>query len=180
MGTGLPQEYLPAVGVTRILSSLPPPTLSLSALRDTKLRGEGSFPPAFGECWGPGGGALRHQKHHPRLEGRMQSPLGVVSRIEVKEGRAWLGCLAPGASQESPKLEEEGYLHSMGGRWLRASGPGLLWAPGGGSGKVTLGCLSLRAGGMVLGVQSRKRRAQRCKGIFLHPLPPPSTCSLRR
>ena len=45
---------------------------------------------------------------------------------------------------------------------------------------MALGCLSLRAGGTVLGVQSRKRRAQRCKGIFLHPLPPPSTCSLRK
>ncbi|XP_008691725.2 putative gametogenetin-binding protein 1 isoform X1 [Ursus maritimus] len=47
-----------------------------------QAEGEGSHPPAFGECWGPRGGALRQLKHHPRLEGRVQCPLGVVSRTE--------------------------------------------------------------------------------------------------
>ncbi|XP_034509312.1 putative gametogenetin-binding protein 1 [Ailuropoda melanoleuca] len=47
-----------------------------------QAEGEGSHPPAFGECWGPRGGALRQLKHHPRLEGGVQSPLGVVSRTE--------------------------------------------------------------------------------------------------
>uniref|UniRef100_A0A8C8XB86 Gametogenetin-binding protein 1 n=1 Tax=Panthera leo TaxID=9689 RepID=A0A8C8XB86_PANLE len=47
-----------------------------------QAEGEGSRPPAFGECWGPRGGVLRQLKHHPRLEGRVQPPLGVVSRTE--------------------------------------------------------------------------------------------------
>ncbi|XP_047590156.1 gametogenetin-binding protein 1-like isoform X1 [Lutra lutra] len=47
-----------------------------------QAEGERSRPPAFGECWGPRGGALRQRKQHPRLEGRVQSPPGVVSRTE--------------------------------------------------------------------------------------------------
>ncbi|KAF3831416.1 hypothetical protein GH733_000228 [Mirounga leonina] len=47
-----------------------------------QAEGEGSHPPAFGKCWGPKEGVLRQLKHHPRLEGRVQSPLGVVSRTE--------------------------------------------------------------------------------------------------
>ncbi|XP_077015319.1 gametogenetin-binding protein 1-like isoform X2 [Tamandua tetradactyla] len=47
-----------------------------------QAEGERSRPPAFGECWGPGGQALRQLKHHRRLERRVQSPLGGVSRTE--------------------------------------------------------------------------------------------------
>ncbi|XP_019516482.1 PREDICTED: putative gametogenetin-binding protein 1 [Hipposideros armiger] len=47
-----------------------------------QAEGEGSHPPLFGECWGPGGRVLRQLKRHPRLEERLQSPFGVVSRTE--------------------------------------------------------------------------------------------------
>lgn len=78
------------MGVSGVLSSSPLPlpthSLSLSALRDTKLKRK-EVSPIFGECWGPGGGVLRQLKQHPRLEGRVQSPLDVVSRTEVRKGR---------------------------------------------------------------------------------------------
>lgn len=96
------------MGVLRVLSSSPLPTLSLSALRDTKLRGKEATHQPLGKCWGPRGGALRQLKHHSRLEGRVQSPRGVVSRTEVREGRAWLGCLTPGAPRTTSPIKLEG------------------------------------------------------------------------
>ncbi|CAK7311318.1 hypothetical protein VULLAG_LOCUS16020 [Vulpes lagopus] len=50
--------------------------------RDTKLRGKEATHQPLGKCWGSRGGALRQLKHHSRLEGRVQSPVGVVSRTE--------------------------------------------------------------------------------------------------
>ncbi|KAM7229057.1 hypothetical protein CapIbe_019173 [Capra ibex] len=50
--------------------------------RDTRLRGKGSRAPAFGECWGPGGGVSRPQKQRPGLEGGVPRPLVVVSKTE--------------------------------------------------------------------------------------------------
>lgn len=50
---------------------------------------------------------LRQLKQHPRLEGSVQSPLGVVSRTEVRKGRGWLGCLTPGAQRNPPSWREK-------------------------------------------------------------------------
>ena len=107
--------------------------LSLSALRDTRLRGKGSRAPALGECWGPGGGVPRPQKQRPGLEGGVLRPLGVVSRTEVREGSGHPGLLP---------------TRPQGGR-----------APGGGLRNVALGCSSLeaqvgRSGGTEQGEES--------------------------
>ncbi|KAM7136191.1 gametogenetin-binding protein 1-like isoform 2-T2 [Molossus nigricans] len=55
---------------------------SIVGEQEHQAKGEGGRPPAFGECWGPGRRAPRQRKHHPRLEGRVQSPVGVVSSTE--------------------------------------------------------------------------------------------------
>ncbi|XP_060045607.1 gametogenetin-binding protein 1-like isoform X2 [Erinaceus europaeus] len=44
---------------------------------------EGNSSPGFEECWGPEGGILKQQRHHPRLETKAQSHVGVMlSRTE--------------------------------------------------------------------------------------------------
>ena len=121
-----------------------------------QAEGEGSQAPAFGECWGPGRGAPRPQKQRPELGVGVPSPLGRVSRTEVREGSGRLGLLPPGRREAAL------------GWWAGpAAGPwGQLW-------KVVLGCSSL-------GVPRRKRRAQRRQGLCFHPLATPSTCFWRR
>ncbi|XP_036104544.1 gametogenetin-binding protein 1-like [Molossus molossus] len=69
---------------------------SIVGEQEHQAKGEGGRPPAFGECWGPGRRAPRQRKHHPGLEGRVQSPVGVVS------------------STERERPEEQSQLHSEG------------------------------------------------------------------
>ncbi|XP_005665944.1 gametogenetin-binding protein 1-like isoform X1 [Sus scrofa] len=67
------------------LLAQPEVTLEEAGIVDSQghqVEGEGSHLPAFGECWGPGGRMLRQRKQHPRLEGRVRSPLGAASRTE--------------------------------------------------------------------------------------------------
>lgn len=75
---------------------------------------------------------LRQRKQHPRLEGRVRSPLGAASRTEVREG--------------TPGWREKGTSVPCGGGGAGQVGPQgrdrPLWAAGEGPGEVALGRLS--------------------------------------
>lgn len=97
----LRKSFLPAGGVSRVLSSSPPP-LSLSALRDTRLRGKEAEPGLWGML-GPWGRGAEAAEAAPRAGvGGLPSPLGVVSRTEVREGMGRLGLLPSGRKEAAP------------------------------------------------------------------------------